>query len=119
MRTIRVTLLACALVLTAGAGAATSSVPTIRFFDLIPVKVRGAHFVAGERVKVTLKAGATTRVRTVRTAAKGGFVVGFGTISEKDRCSGSVAVAAVGAHGDRAFYKLPAMLCPAMARGTN
>jgi hypothetical protein len=117
MRAIILIVLLVAMTTTASAG--TRVLPTIRFLDTSPVKVRGAHFVPREQVRVTLQAGSTKRMRTVRVARGGGFAVNFGTIAEKDRCSGSVAVAAVGAHGDRAFYKLPTMLCPAMARGTN
>jgi hypothetical protein len=119
MRAITLSVLLIALALAVAASAATSAVPSVRFLGLIPAKVHGAHFVAGEQVKVTLKAGATMRVRTVRAAATGGFTVSFGMLAEKDRCSGSVAVTAIGARGDRAYYKLPSMVCPAMASGTN
>ena len=79
--------------------------------------MRGSHFVPGERVKVTLRAGTATRVRTIRVASGGGFTVDFGTLEDRDRCSGSVAVTATGARGDRAFYKLPSMACPTMTSG--
>ena len=97
--------------------AASSPTPGIRFLDLSPAKVRGSHFVPGERVKVALRAGATTRVRTVRVAAGGGFTVDFGSLAEKDRCSAFVSITAAGARGDRAYYKLPSMACPVMASG--
>jgi hypothetical protein len=121
MRTIRLTALLAALVLAhlsaAGAVAATTGAPGLRFLDLIPVKVHGSHFVPGERVRLTLRAGAATRVRAARAAAGGGFTVAFGTLAERDRCSGLIAVTAVGARGDRASYKLPATACPAMTSG--
>jgi hypothetical protein len=108
-----------ALALAPGAGAAPGTSPSVRFFNLIPVKVRGAHFVPGERVRLTLRAGAATRVRTAVASTRGSFAVSFGRLAEKDRCSGSVAVTAVGARGDRASYRLPQMACPAMATDAN
>jgi hypothetical protein len=105
---------ALALAATGSAGAAT---PSLRFLDLTPVKVRGTSFVPRERVKLTLRAGADKRTRTVRTTAAGTFVADFGRLRERDRCSGLLAVTAVGGRGDHAFYKLPAMACPAMASG--
>ena len=117
MRAVRLTTLLAALVLVPAASAASSTAPGVRFLGLIPAKVRGSHFVPGERVKVTLSAGKTTRVRTIRVATGGEFTVDFGTLAETDRCSGSVAVTAAGAKGDRAFYKLPSMACPVMTSG--
>ena len=68
-------------------------------------------------MKVTLRAGTAVRVRTVHASTRGGFAVGFGTLREQDRCSGSVAVAAVGMQGNHASYKLPSMACPTMTCG--
>jgi len=70
-------------------------------------------------VKLTLRAGTATRVRTTRVAPSGRFTVSFGTLEERDRCSGSVSVAAAGGRGDRASYKLPSMACPMMTIGPN
>ena len=117
MRTILLVALVAVLALAPGAVAAPSADPSVRIFDLVPVKVRGAHFVPGERVRLTLRAGAATRVRTATASGRGSFAVGFGMLREQDRCSGSVAVSAVGARGDRASYRLPGMACPAMASG--
>ena len=100
------------LALTTAAGGGTTGPPTVRFIDLIPVKVRGAHFVPREDVRVTLRAGEAKRVRTAHTSAHGGFTVDFGTLRKRDRCSGSVAIVAVGDSGDRASYRLPPMACP-------
>jgi hypothetical protein len=113
----QITALAAALTLalTAAAGAGTGGPPTVRFVDLIPVKVQGAHFAPREDVRVTLRAGDAKRLRTTRTSAAGGFTVDFGTLRRKDRCSGSVAVVAVGDSGDRASYRLPPMACPTAA----
>ena len=66
---------------------------------------------------MTLRAGAATRVRIVRVAPAGGFTVDFGRLQERDRCSSSVSVTAIGAKGDRALYELPGMACPAMTSG--
>jgi hypothetical protein len=120
---MRTTFAAAALVaglaLAPGATSAPGANPSVRFFNLIPVKVRGAHFVPGERVRLTLRAGAATRVRTAVASTRGSFAVSFGRLAEKDRCSGSVAVTAVGARGDRVSYRLPQMACPAMATDAN
>jgi hypothetical protein len=101
----------------AAASPSAAPAPSLRFLDLTPALVRGARFAPGERVRVTLRAGTDRRVRTIRAAARGGFTVNFGRLREQDRCSGLVSIAAVGARGDRAFYRLPAMACPAMASG--
>jgi hypothetical protein len=106
---------ALALALTTAAGGGTSGQATVRFIDLIPVKVRGAHFIPREDVRVTLRAGDAKRLRTAPTSASGAFTVDFGTLRKKDRCSGSVAVVAVGDRGDRAAYRLPPMACPTAA----
>jgi hypothetical protein len=117
MRTATLAAVLAALALVPVANATPSALPTLRFLDLSPVKVSGKHFVAGEQVRVTLRAGTATRVRTVRASSAGAFTVGFGMLREQDRCSGSVAVSAVGGKGDRATYRLPGMACPAMASG--
>jgi len=116
MRTIRLTACVAAGAL-AATGAASAATPALRFLALTPATVRGTHFVPREQVKLTLRAGTDMRTRTVRTTAAGAFIVDFGRLREQDRCSGSVAVTAVGARGDRAAYKLPGMACPAMASG--
>ena len=80
----------------AATGAASAATPALRFLNLTPATVRGTHFVPREQVKVTLRAGTDTRMRTVRATAAGAFIVDFGRLREQDRCSGSVAVTAVG-----------------------
>ena len=117
MRTIGLATCITASVLVATGAAAAATPPALRFLDLTPATVRGTHFVPREQVKVTLRAGTDTRTRTVRATAAGAFVVDFGRLREQDRCSGSVAVTAVGTRGDRAAYKLPGMACPTMASG--
>jgi hypothetical protein len=118
MHTSLVAVLAVALALVTSAGAAGAE-PSLRFFGLDPVKVRGSHFVPGEQVRLTLRAGAAMRVRSATASARGSFAVTFGRLREKDRCSGSVAVTAVGARGNRASYRLPAMACPTKATSAN
>ena len=104
-----------ALALAAAAAAAAFAVrtPSVRFTSLTPVAVRGAQFVPGERVQVTVFAGKAKLVRSPLASAKGGFTVILGSLATKDRCSGSIAIIAVGKRGDRATYKLPQMACPA------
>jgi hypothetical protein len=87
----------------------------LRFIDLSPVKARGAHFRPHERLRLTLRAGGTKRIRTTRTSATGVFTVDFGTLQKQDRCSGSVSVVAVRAGGKRVSYTLPPMECPTAA----
>jgi hypothetical protein len=116
MRTIRLAAVAATIALasTAAAGAAA---PSLRFLDLTPAKVRGTSFMPREKVKLTLRAGTDRRTRTVRATAAGSFTADFGRLRERDRCSGLLAVTAVGARGDRASYKLPSTACPVMASG--
>src|SRR5262245_37288702 len=116
MRAICLTAVLAALALLT-VGAAGAATPSLRFLDLTPATVRGTGFVPGEQVKLTLRAGTDKRTRTARASAGGAFVVDFGRLREQDRCSGFLAVTAVGARGDHATYKLPAMACPAMASG--
>ena len=106
-------------VLAAPAGAAAAVQPTVRFSSLVPVSVRGAHFVPGEHVRVTLFAGKTRKARTATSTAHGVFTLAFGTITRDDRCSSSLSVVAVGARGDRAVYKLPQLACPVQATAGN
>jgi hypothetical protein len=117
--TLAAAALLAALALAPGATPSPAANPSVRFFTLIPVKVRGAHFAPGKRVRLTLHAGAATRVRTAVASERGSFAVSFGRLAERDRCSGSVAVTAVGAGGDRASYRLPPMACPTEATGAN
>ena len=112
MKNATIITLAAAFALASGAGAGVSASPAIRFVDLTPAKVRGTHFGARELVKVTLWAGSISRVRTTRASTIGSFMVDFGTLDSKDRCSGSVSLLATGARGHTARYKLPAMMCP-------
>jgi hypothetical protein len=99
--------------------ATAAAQPTVRFASLVPVSVRGAHFVPGEHVRVTLLAGKTRKARTATATARGVFTLAFGTIAHEDRCSGSMSLVALGARGDRAVYKLPQLACPVQGATKN
>jgi len=101
-----------------GTGQATTSraAASVRFTGLRPaVTVRGAHFAPSEDVRVTLRAGAAKRTRTAHTTEAGNFTLDLGAIRKADRCSGAVAVFAVGESGARATFRLPPMDCPISA----
>jgi hypothetical protein len=105
--------LVVALGVTAGAAtASTTVVPSVQIMKLSPLQLRGAHFFPAEKVHVTATAGNAKLVRTVRTSADGGFTVTMGSIAATDRCSGIVAVAALGVRGDTATLHLPRPMCP-------
>jgi hypothetical protein len=103
---------AAGLALTVTASAGASIQPSVRFAGLIPVKVQGSHFVSSEHVLVTVRAGKTALARTVLASKTGAFLINFGVIPTRDRCSGSVSITATGRRGDHAAYKLPQMACP-------
>ncbi len=73
--------------------------PALAIRSAAPVTVRGSHFAADERVRVTLIAGGDYTRRRARTGDAGGFRVTFAT--PVDRCTGFV-VRAVGVDGDHA-----------------
>jgi hypothetical protein len=102
---------------TAGAAAGPAAKPSVRFAGLIPARVQGLHFGAGEKVWVTLRAGTSTARRMTHASSLGVISVDFGRIADQDRCSGSVSLLAVGASGDRAVYKLPLLACPTASSG--
>ena len=114
MRLVRGAAVAAALCLAAApaAGARADGTPTLRFTGFVPVQVKGSKFMPGETIRVVLHAGDSRRVRTIRVPAGGTFTVGFGTLPWEDRCSGNVTLAAIGARGSRAVYRLPSTACP-------
>jgi hypothetical protein len=77
--------------------------PHLRVVDAHPLTLKGAHFPAHERVRLTATA-TETETRTVRTKRDGSFTVQFDSVSV-GRCS-ALAVQAVGARGDRASVKV-------------
>jgi hypothetical protein len=113
MRVMRGT--ACVAVLclaaVAAAGARTNATPTIRFTDLSPVQVKGTQFLPGVTVRVVLHAGASKRVRTIRVSTGGTFTVGFGTLSQQEKCNGTLSLAAMPARGTGTVYRLPTPAC--------
>jgi hypothetical protein len=113
MRHARIVVLAAALALAAAANASGAR-PTLGLLDLTPVKVSGVHFLPGERVLVTLRAGTATRIRKIRASTRGAFTVNFGKLKDKDRCSGPVRLSAVGSRRTHTTSKLQVMACPAM-----
>lgn len=74
-----------------------------------PLKLRGTHFVPGERVSVRVVSGKQV-ARRVKANRAGAFVVGYPDLA-LDRCNGFSATA-VGARGSRATLKLPQAYCP-------
>jgi hypothetical protein len=105
-------LVALVLTLAPAGAAADQSTPrraTLHVGLGVPLVVRGAHFVPGEQVSVTI---AAARKRTKRTVAnsRGGFVVRFRASFE--RCRAGFIALAVGDRGSRALVKRPPMLCP-------
>ena len=100
--------LICALLLPVAAGAGRTPA-TLRIADQSPLVVKGAHFRANERVRVT--ASRTMSVtRVVSANGAGRFTVQFAQLSS-DRCSG-LLVRAVGSRGTMATAKLPQPYCP-------
>ena len=99
----------CAVVIPSIAGGAPRA--KVRIVTTSPLVVRGSHFHARERVRVTSTPGGTRRVRST---ANGTFSASFGTV-RVDRCNGATfTVVAAGSRGDRAelALKLPRVACP-------
>ena len=104
-------LLLGALLLAALAPAAWgSSRPQVRLVGASPATVAGTGFQARERVVVTLTGGSGRLARAVVTGARGSFVARFARAVPVTGCS-QLAIAAVGARGDRAAWKSPARPC--------
>jgi hypothetical protein len=102
---IAAVLLVAAGTLAAGASLGSTG-PSLRVVKHSPVVVRGARFHPAERV--TVKSPALQVVRIVHTTTTGTFRARLGR-PPTDRCS--FAIVAVGARGDRATARVPAM-CP-------
>ena len=110
---------AALLLLATSAAAAQSQRPALRFTSLNPVKVKGTDFVASERVSIVVLAGKSRLTKTVIATRLGGFIVNLGPITDSDRCSGAVSIAATGRRGDHATYKLPMMNCTTGGTGIS
>jgi hypothetical protein len=100
--------LSLALLGSAAGGGESREKATLKLSKGIPLTLRGAHFLANERVRVTVSSE-FTRTKRVTANDSGVFVVSFQTAY--DRCSGLLAVA-VGARGSRAGLKMPQLGCP-------
>ena len=86
--------------------------PSIRIVSTAPPAVRGTHFAARERVRVTFRASATPSLVTVRATAAGTFTAAAPPGLTYDRCSTPLVVRAAGASGDHAVLRVPWRLCP-------
>jgi hypothetical protein len=75
----------------------------LRLLDRAPLTVTGAHFRAGEHVRIVVVATVPAS-RSVRASRDGSFTARFDSVSV-GRC-GELAVQAVGARGDRASLKV-------------
>jgi hypothetical protein len=68
-------------------------------------------FVARERVRLTVSLGERTLARTLVARHTGTFLVVFPAVSY-DRCSGELAVRAIGSRGSRVAWELVPLDCP-------
>jgi hypothetical protein len=97
----------------AGAGSA-SSCPrsaSLRLVDGDPVRIAGAGFCAGERVRVRARAGGIKRVRRVHADDSGEFRVRFGLL-DYDPCNTPLIASAWSGGELRASLKHAQKLCP-------
>jgi hypothetical protein len=85
---------------------------SIRLVSTAPLTVRGTHFAAHERVRVSFRTSAALPVVVVRATAAGAFTAAAPAGVPYDRCSSPLVVSAAGASGDRAVLRLPPRLCP-------
>ena len=84
--------------------------PALRIVDRDPLAVAGRRFQAGERVRLAVVSGDRKHVVKTRAKADGTFVVRVAGV-RLDRCSGALAVSAVGAAGSRASFTLERLHC--------
>ena len=101
-----------ALVLAAFAPAAWGAAarPQVRLVGFSPASVAGTGFRAREHVVVTVTGGSNHLKKTVVTSGRGAFVARFARAVSAPGCS-QIAIAAVGAKGDRASWKSPPRSC--------
>jgi hypothetical protein len=85
--------------------AGTASRPTIAPADTSPLRLRGALFRPGERVRVTVN-GEGRATKRVTASAKGTFVV---TFAGSAGCN--LTVVATGDEGSRASFQLSSFVC--------
>jgi hypothetical protein len=89
-------------------GADARTAPSITVPRLIPLTVKGTGFVAGERVRVMVRVGATFR-KTVTAGRRGRFLLVYRLATNK--CT-TVRVIATGNKGSRATATVPATCRP-------
>jgi hypothetical protein len=105
--------LGLALLASAANGGESRKKASLTLAGEAPLALRGANFLPGERVRVTLSAERRL-TRQVTAGPAGGFVLRIP--SAYDRCTATI-VLAVGARGSRAGLKLPPLACPAPGAG--
>jgi hypothetical protein len=97
--------------LASGGGSPDKAVPgkptraTIMPADTSPLRLRGARFKPGERVRVTVN-GEERATKSVKATASGAFVVSFAGLSACD-----LTVVATGDKGSRASFQLSSIRC--------
>jgi hypothetical protein len=109
MRLLLALLIAAALAAPAGRAAPK---PHLVLTVAQPPTVRGTHFAARERVRVTFTAGGDGSVRSIRTSRSGAFVARAPGDFAYSPCGAPLVVVAIGARGDRATLKVPQRECP-------
>ena len=83
--------------------------PSVTVPRVIPVTVRGANFVPGERVRVTIRIFDTYRKKIVTAGRRGGFLAIYSFAASK--CV-TIYVAARGNKGSRARTTVPSTCAP-------
>ena len=109
----RIAALAVLFVLLVPAGAAGSQTATgkarLQVAQGGALVIRGANFVRGERVRLTITTSTVIRKRAVANR-RGAFLTEVDV--SFDRCLTPLRVVAVGSRGSRAMVKVPQTLCP-------
>jgi hypothetical protein len=85
--------------------------PTLRVADAGPVVLRGAGFLPGEHVRVTVVAGPKHAAKRLTARPAGTFTVRFASLSA-GACA-AFGATAIGDKGSRAIYKRSPGMCPA------
>jgi hypothetical protein len=88
--------------------------PGLRVVDRDPLVLAGRRFEPRERVRLTVVSGGERHALKVRATPDGKFVARFAAV-RLDRCSGSLAVSAVGSAGSRAGFRLERLHCAGAA----
>jgi len=109
---IAVAAFACSALTLAVPAVAARQAPALRLVSDQPLTVRGVHFKAHERVRVTEHLESAKRTKVVRATSTGAFTVTFDTSMPLDPCLESIRVTAVGGRGSDAALKLPQRACP-------